>query len=238
MLRRRIKTVCEKELLVDGVQIRLTKKRNMKNWYLRIVPPDGQVKVSVPGNVSDESVLAFVRSKMAFILKSRHEILGRTATKPMDYVSGEIHYLWGQPYKLQVIFSDNGTSIEWRPGELILSVPEGATREYREKALLEWYRLEMKQMMPEIVHRCQERIGIRVKEYRIKNMRTRWGSCRIPEGRIWLNLQLAKKPLECLEYVVTHEIVHLLEKHHNKRFYDLVAKYYPQWQEAEKLLKG
>ena len=238
MLRRRQKTVCEKDILVDGVPVKLTKKSNMKNWYLRIVPPDGTVKVSVPARVSDASVLEFIRSKMAFILKSRQEILSRTGMQPMEYASGEIHYLWGEPYKLQIITSDGVASIERRLGELLLSVPKGSAKEYIEKAMMEWYRLEMKRVLPEIVHRCEDRIGIRVKEYRIKNMRTRWGSCRISEGRIWLNLHLVKKPLACLEYVVTHEIVHLLEKHHNKRFYSLVEKYYPQWQEAEKLLKS
>ena len=122
------------------------------------------------------------------------------------------------------------------PNKIIMTAPEGASEENRAKALTEWYRSELKRVLPTLLKQCEDRIGVEVNACNIKNMKTRWGSCNIPEKRILLNLQLVKKPVECLEYVIVHELVHLLEKNHTNRFRALVEKNYPNWKEARQLL--
>lgn len=138
---------------------------------------------------------------------------------------------------LQVIYERNQYRIEKTKQRIIMHAPEGASAENREKALKEWYRGELKRVLPQIFQQCEEQIGVKANACNIKYMKTRWGSCNVDEGRILINLQLVHKPIECLEYVVTHELVHLLEKNHTNRFRALVEKYYPNWKEAKQVLR-
>lgn len=149
-----------------------------------------------------------------------------------DYTSGA----FDQYDMLQVIYEGNRYRIEKTPQRIIMHAPKGASEESREKALTEWYRAELKRILPPILKRCEECVGVETSACNIKYMKTRWGSCKIDEKRILINLQLVHKPIECLEYVVTHELVHLLEKNHTNRFRALVEKYCPNWKEAKYLL--
>ena len=142
----------------------------------------------------------------------------------------------GKPYRLQVIYEGKQRKIVRTPTKIIMTVPEGTSIDSREKLFIEWYRQEMKRVLESVVSQCEKKTGVHANEFRVKNMRTRWGTCNIDKRRIWINLQLAKKPAECLEYVVIHELVHLLEKNHTHRFRALVEEYCPTWQEAKKLL--
>lgn len=226
------------EMIVGGITVEIISKSNLKNLYITITPPDGKVIVKSPLGVKEEEIRLHILRKLPEITKTRDRMLSQLRQTKREYVSGEAHYIWGKSYRLQVIYEGNKTKIEKTPNKLILTVPEGTSAENREKIITEWYRQELRRVLDSIVSHCEKRTGLYANEYRIKNMRTKWGTCNIDKRRIWINLQLAKKPVECLEYVVIHELVHLVEKNHTNKFYALVSEYYPTWQEAKRVLNS
>lgn len=222
--------------IIGGMPIEIIKKKNLKNLYVRVNPPEGKVTVSTPSDYPDEEIRLFVLKKMPEITKVRDRMLSQARQTEREYVSGESHYLWGKPYRLQVVYEGNKYVITKAPNKIILNAPTGSTQESRERAFNEWYRQELKRVLDGVVSRCETKTNLHADEYKIKNMRTKWGTCNIDKKRIWINLQLAKKPVECLEYVVIHELVHLIEKNHTHKFNALVEEFYPTWKEARKLL--
>jgi len=224
------------ELVVSGMPVTVIRKGNLKNLYIRVIPPEGDVKVSAPVEVGKEEIELFLLKKLPEITKVRDRMLSQERQTKREYVSGESHYLWGKPYRLQVVYSGTNYKVVKYPNKIVLTVPDGATTEARERAITEWYRTELKRVLQTVVAQCENTMGVHAEEFRIKNMRTRWGTCKIENRRIWINLQLVKKPVECLEYVVIHELVHLVEKNHSYRFRALVEKYCPTWKEARRLL--
>ena len=224
------------ETIIGGMPIEIIKKKNLKNLYVRINPPEGKVIVSSPSDCPDDEIRLFVLKKMPEITKVRDRMLSQARQTEREYVSGEAHYLWGKPYRLQVIYEGNKYVITKAPNKIILTAPVGATKESRERAFNEWYRQELNRVLEGVVSRCEAKTHLHANEYKIKNMRTKWGTCNIPKKRIWINLQLAKKPVECLDYIVIHELVHLIEQNHTHRFHALVEDFYPTWKEARKLL--
>lgn len=221
---------------IAGIPVEIKRKSGQKNLYIRVNPPEGTVTVSAPLEASDEAIHHFVLRKVPEITKVRDRMLAQPRQSKREYVSGEACYLWGKPYMLQVVYKGRRYHIEKTPNKILMTAPEGASEESREKALTEWYRSELKRVLPAILKQCEDRVGVEVNACNVKYMKTRWGSCNIPEKRILLNLQLVKKPVECLEYVIVHELVHLLEENHTNRFRALVEKYYPNWKEARHLL--
>lgn len=228
--------IANETITVAGIPIEITRKARQKNLYIRVNPPEGDVTVSAPAETTEDAIRYYVLRKVPEIMKIRDRMLAQPRQSKREYVSGEACYLWGKPHMLQVIYEGSRYRIERKPNRIIMHAPKGATEENRGKALTEWYRAEMKRILPQILAQCENRIGVEVNTCNIKYMRTRWGSCNIEEKRILLNLQLVHKPIECLEYVVTHELVHLLEKNHTNRFRALVEKYCPNWQEAKRML--
>ena len=224
------------EMRIGGLPIEVLRKKNLKNLYIRVNPPEGNVTVSAPIELSNEDIKLFVLKKLPEILKVRDRMLSQERQSRREYVSGESHYLWGKPYRLQVIYEGSHHKIVKSPAKIIMTVPDGTDARERERLFTEWYRQELKRVLDSVIVGCEKKTGVHADEFRIKNMKTRWGTCNIEKRRIWINLQLAKKPMECLEYVVIHELVHLLEKNHTHRFHALVAEYCPMWSEAKKLL--
>lgn len=223
-------------MTVAGIPIEVTRKQKQKNLYIRVNPPEGDVTVSAPADATEEAIRYYVLRKVPEITKIRDRMLAQPRQSTREYVSGEACYLWGKPYMLQVLYEGNRYRIEKTPQRIIMHAPDGASAENREKALTEWYRSELKRILPQVLKQCEERTGIETNACNIKYMKTRWGSCNINEKRILINLQIVHKPIECLEYVVTHELVHLLEKNHTHRFRALVENYYPNWKEAKQML--
>lgn len=224
------------EVEIGGLPVEIIRKRNLKNLYIRVHPPEGNVTVSAPLEQTLDDVRLFVLKKLPEIIKVRERMLAQDRQSKREYVSGESHYLWGKPYRLQVIYEGAKRSIVKAPSKIIMTVPEGTDEKTRESLLTEWYRQELKRVLESVVIGCEKKTGVYANEFRIKNMKTRWGTCNIEKRRIWVNLQLVKKPVECLEYVVIHELVHLLERNHTHRFHALVEEYCPTWREAKKLL--
>lgn len=222
--------------MIGGLPVEIIQKSNLKNLYIRVNPPEGTITVSAPMDASQEAIRHFVLRKIPEITRVRNRMVTQPRQTKREYVSGETCYLWGKPYMLQVVYEGNRYHFEKTPTKIIMAAPEGATEENREKAMTEWYRGELKRILPGVLQRCEDRMDVQVNACNVKYMKTRWGSCNIPERRILLNLQLVKKPIECLEYVITHELVHLLEKNHTNRFRALVEQYCPNWREARQLL--
>lgn len=227
----------KEELQIGNVPVTVLRKQNLKNVYLRILPPDGQVTVSAPSYVTNAELSNFLLSKLPDIYMRQERMRSQPRQTERTYVSGEAHYLWGKPYRLQVVYAGTRASVTKRASKLVMTVPQGYTVEQRERVMTEWYRGELRRVLQSATRRCMQTTGIEADDFRIKNMKTRWGTCNIPQRRIWVNLQLVKKPPVCLDYVLIHELVHLVEANHTHRFHKLVEKYCPTWREAEKALK-
>lgn len=240
-------------------------RKKIKNLYLR-VHPDGTVSVSAPKRLSDKAIREFVNSKTDWIeaqlqkLEERKRAGQQTGIKQPaepDYLTGEIHYYWGCPCKLLVEETVGKSWVEFveNPhfgeassskkseqtdtdtfGILHMRAPVNSTMEQRKHLLEEFYREKLKLVIPELIEKYSRIVGKTPKEWRIRNMKTRWGTCNTKEGRIWLNLNLAKKHPDCLHYVIVHELTHLHVPNHSKAFWVRMDVYYPQWREIRKLL--
>ena len=228
---------CRTEL-IGGIEVKITKKSNLKNLYIRVKPPAGNVTITAPLNYPDDEIRLFVLKKLPEINAVRLRMRSQARQTKREFISGESHYLWGKPYRLEVEVGSNKYSIKKMPNKILFSVPEGASVEHKKKIFNEWYRSELKRVLQGLIPTVEEHMNLCADEYRIKDMKTRWGTCNIYKKRIWINLQLAKKPIECLEYVLVHEMVHLLEKNHTHRFHALVGEYYPTWKDAKKTLES
>lgn len=220
--------------VLAGIELLLIRKR-IKNMYIRIMPPDGEVRLTAPLRASVDVLEKFVGKNSDWILKKRGELRLRPVEIPSEYISGEKHFLWGRQYELSVELAEKN-SVSVSDGRIMLGLVEMGTREKREKILTEWYRKELKAAVENCLHQCEMIAGKQASEWGVRNMRTRWGTCNVAKRRIWLNLQLAKKPKECLSYVILHELTHLYERHHNARFYGYMDKFCPGWREIRELL--
>lgn len=222
--------------VIGGIEVEIIKKKNLKNLYIRVNPPLGKVVISAPVLCSDDEIRSFVLKKMPEINRVREKFKSQPRLSEREYVSGESYYLWGNPYRLEVVYGAKKTSVRKTTNKIILEVPDNTDLEKRRFALNEWYRSELKRVLDIISVKCEKRTDLKASEYLVKNMKTRWGTCNIDKRRIWINLQLVKKPMECLEYVLIHELVHLVEKNHTHKFYALVEQYCPTWKEVRKRL--
>ena len=225
----------EQRLELHGVPVRLMRK-NIKNLYIRVKPPAGEVNVSVPLHTSEQRIALFLEEHWDWIEKKREEVVHRkpVVTPEAEYVTGEVHFLWGEPYELLVERSLKRPLTELRGEQIYMRVNEKSTKVERGKQLDKWYITKLEEKLSELVPRYETIVGRQAAEWRFRRMKTRWGTCNIQKARICLNIQLAEKPLACLEYVVVHELTHLHEAGHNKRFWGLMDRFYPRWREIKK----
>lgn len=226
------------KISIEDLEIEVIRKK-VKNVYLSVRPPAGHVCMTVPFRMNTEAIVLLARSRLAWIKKQRAKILARPVQAVPEYVSGEFHFLFGAKYGLKVIERTGRSVVEVDGHKYInLYIPPGSTREQRQKVMVEWYRRKLKAKIPEYLKRWEETIGVSVQAWNVKRMKTKWGSCNIKARRIWLNLELAKKNPRCLEYIIVHELIHLLERYHNDRFYAYLTKYLPTWRQIRKELNG
>ena len=214
----------------------LIEKKNIKNLYLYIKSPTGDIKVSVPKNMTNEKIRTFIESKMSWIQKQQHKIQNSPPEPEYQYFTGESHFLWGQRYVLDVIHPSAKNETLIKDGKIILHICKENNPSHRAKVLYKWYRHELKATVSVISSECEKIMKITATEYKIKNMKTKWGTCNIAKKRIWLNLQLVKKNPECLRYIIIHELVHLLEKYHNNDFRLYMDRFCPDWRSIKKSL--
>ncbi|MFO7579191.1 M48 family metallopeptidase [Nitrosomonas halophila] len=223
-------------LSVTGMMVEVVRKP-IKHMYLYLDPPDGRVRAVVPSIASDEAIRMMVIGKLAWIKRRQAAFTTRPAVNAQAMVDGERHHFLGQCYALRVHERTRQHGVILRkPDQLALYVRPGAGREQRKLILLRWYRAQLQVLIPPLLAKWQAAVGVQVAEWRIKHMRTRWGSCNPTARRIWLSLELAKKSIACIEYVLVHELVHFHERRHNSRFKALMRQYLPDWRQRDILL--
>ncbi|MDI9509816.1 MAG: SprT family zinc-dependent metalloprotease [Bacillota bacterium] len=225
-----------KIIRVSHIEIEVNKKK-IKNMYLKVSRQDGKVSVSAPLRTKDDIIKRFVASKLDWIDKQVKKFENRKSLIGLEYKQDEIHYVWGKPYSLEIKY-ENKKGVEILDDKLILAIHKDSTIIQRDKLLIEWYRKQLKERLPDLVEKWEYIIGVSIESVRVRNMTTRWGTCNTRDKRICFNLQLAKKPLRCLEYVVVHELVHLLEPSHNVVFKNHMDKYLPNWREIKRELNS
>lgn len=212
-------------------------RKNIKNMHLYVKPPNGKVTVSVPHSVSDEAIERFVRTKVSWIKKQVSNFDNQLRQSEREYISGETLYVWGKQYFMQTNYG-NKNSLVLSGDKALLTVRKESSTEQRENFIREWYRELLKAEVARVLPKWEKITGLRASSWQTKYMTTKWGTCNTKTGKIWLNLQLAKKTPECLEYIILHELVHLVERNHNERFVSLMDKYMPMWREIKVTLNS
>ena len=214
---------------LGNLQIEVVRKK-IKNLHLSVLPPLGRVRIAAPGHMNLDTIRVFVISRLAWIKAQQRKMQVQQREAPREYVDRESHYVWGRRYLLKRVELEAAPAIELKHSKLVLQVRPG-TDEVRSREILDaWYREQIRAAVPELIAKWEPVLGVRVGRVFVQRMKTRWGSCNPATGAIRLNTDLAKKPPECLEYIVVHEMTHLLEPSHNARFVSLMALFMPQWQ--------
>lgn len=224
------------QITVSGITVDVLRK-DIKNIHLSVHPPTGRVRVSSPRRVDTESLRLFIVSKLGWIKKHMHNIQSQNRQPPREFIQGESHYFQGQRYLMNIIEHNHPPKVVIRNKKYLdLYVRPGSSSEKRKQVVKEWYRSELKQQIPPLIEKWEQKTGIKVHDWGVRQMKTRWGSANTQAKRIWLNLELAKKSPECLEYVVVHEMMHMKERLHNGHFKALMDQYLPKWREIKEEL--
>jgi len=216
-------------LEVRGLPIEVVRK-DIKNLHVGVYPPSGRVRVAAPLRLNDDAVRLAIISRLGWIRRQQAQFAQQVRQSQREFVSGESHYFQGRRFRLRVTYGDGAPSVHVVSNTVIeLSVRPNTDRDSREALLHHHYRQWLKAQMAPLLAKWESKVGVSVAEVRIRKMKTRWGSCNAAARRIWLNLELAKKPVSCLEYILVHEMVHIVERHHNERFRDLMDAVMPSW---------
>lgn len=216
-------------ITVSGLRVSVIRKP-IRNLHLGVYPPDGRIRVAAPLAVSDAAVRVAVIGRLRWIKRQRATFQRQAREPERDMVSGESHYLRGRRYRLQVVEAGGASTVETRGhGTLVLHARPGSTKEDRMRVLERWHRDRLRSLVEKLIGKWEPLLGVKVGEWGIKKMKTKWGSCNQKARRIWLNLELVKKPPACLEYVVVHELLHLRVRQHDERFLRLMDAHLPNW---------
>lgn len=224
-------------ITISNIKIDIEKK-DIKNLHLGVYPPNGRVRIAAPLRVNDESIRLFVISKLSWIKKQQRNFVSQKRETEREYISGESHYFNGRRYLLNVIITNNKSAVFLRYKHIDLYVKPNSTLKYRATVFGKFYREYLNEQVPFLIEKWEKKIKVKVNQYCIKQMKTKWGTCNIEAKRIWLNLELAKKSLECLEYIVVHEMVHLLERFHNDKYLAYMDKFLPKWRSFKQELNN
>lgn len=227
------------QLTIGSLDIQLQRKI-IKHLHISVMPPDGQIRVAAPESMTETAIRMAVIHRIPWIRKQQANFAKQVRQSTREMISGETHYLWGRRYRLEVIELDATQSIvsrvKLKGGKLILTVSIGTSTADKLKVLNEYYRTRLKARAPNLIHKWSEQLDVTTSNWQVQKMKTKWGSCNIEEGRILLNLELAKKPLPCLEYIIVHELLHFKERQHNDRFKALLDTHMPDWRSRRDLL--
>lgn len=231
----------QQRIEISGIEMQLTRKK-MRSIRIRVSLPDAEVRVSAAFRYSDSQVLEFVKQKINWIREAQQRIRklrdeGKIKLPP-KLICGEEHYFFGEKFPLKVIKNSNVNKVTSSELGFEMKVRGQSNFAQRQKLLDDFYRRHLKQKIPPIIAKYEEKMGVKVVEFGVKKMKTRWGTCNVKARRIWLGLELAKKPVEFLESIVVHEMVHFLEQKHSKRFYELMDRFMPKWRIIDAEVKG
>jgi len=216
------------QIKLGGIAVDVVLK-DIKNVHLSVHPPSGRVRISAPSRMSLDTIRVFAISKLAWIRQQQKKLQEQERETPREYLDRESHYVWGTRYLLQVIEDDRTASVALKHRRLILRVRPRTEEAGKDAALAQWYRDQIKAKAPELIAKWEPILGVRVLRVFVQQMKTKWGSCNPRAGTIRLNTELAKKPRDCLEYIVVHELAHLLEPNHSARFVALMDQFMPRW---------
>lgn len=222
---------------LDGIAIEITRKP-IKNMNLRIYPPDGLVKVSAPLKFSERLIRQTLEQKKSWIHEQRERIRSRATPENTHLESGTTIPFMGQNYLLIIEEHEGPSQVLIQDALIHCYTPPNSSQLQRQTIIDNWYKRQMEAILPALIQHWEVIVGVKVDQWGIKKMKSRWGSCNTQVARICLNLNLIKKNQLCLEYVLVHELVHLLEPSHNQRFYRLMSRFMPQWRDYEYLLEG
>ena len=211
--------------------------KNIRNIHLRVLPPDGKVRISAPFITKNETIYKFACSKLNWISKQRIRIR-KSTFESFQYINQETHYFRGRQYQLKVQEKKEAPAVQLIKNEIVLQVPDGADLETRRSVLQEWYHRQLEMIIPPLITKWESILNVSVRRFSIRSMKTRWGSCTPKTNSIRFNLELVKRAPECLEYIVVHELVHLLEASHNSKFKTLMDRFYPKWRFCRKELRS
>lgn len=218
---------------VANLQIEVVRK-DIKNIHLGVYPPHGRIRLATPLDVQDETLRLFVLSKLTWIKNQQRKFSQQERQSPRDYIERESHYFQGKRYLLRVTEEHKAPRVALQSKTYLdLYIRPDSSLEQRHTVLNEWYRAELKKLIPALIAKWSPVLGVPAPDWQVKQMKTKWGSCNIEAQRIWINLELAKKPVACLEYVVVHELIHLLERHHNDRFLGYLNQFLPNWKQLK-----
>ena len=207
-------------------------RKSVKNVHLSVHPPRGRVTLVAPNGIRIEVVRAYAATRLGWIRKQQASLRGQAREPRRRYVERESHYLWGRRHLLTVVHRDAKPSVSVGHRRITLAVRPGSTPETREQAMQEWHRSLLHEVLPPLIAKWERRLQVKVRAYFLQRMKTKWGSCNPQKHTIRINTELVKKPRDLLEYIVVHEMIHLLEPTHSERFSALLARHYPSWREA------
>jgi predicted metal-dependent hydrolase len=203
--------------------------KDIKNVHLGVYPPDGKVRISAPTRMKLDTIRVFAISKLGWIKLQQQKLRYQEREPPREYLDRESHYVWGKRYLLKVIEEDAAPKVEQRHNKMLLRVRPGTIDHKKRAIVAQWYREQLKAAVPELIAKWESVLGVNVERFFVQQMKTKWGSCNPKSRSIRLNTELAKKPLECLEYVVVHEMTHLLVRRHDDQFTNLMDRCLPNW---------
>jgi predicted metal-dependent hydrolase len=216
-------------IVVSGIPVQVVRK-DIKNLHVGVYPPNGRVRVASPVRLSDETIRLAVVTRLGWIRRQQKGFQQQERQSAREMVSGESHYVQGRRYRLEVVEAEGPCGVRLRGNRrLELKVRPGASREERERTLNKWYRGFLRDRLSGLISQWESHVGVQVADWGIRKMKTRWGTCNQTARRIWINLELAKKSVPCLEFIVVHELVHILERHHNDCFRAHMDRLLPHW---------
>lgn len=223
------------QLLVGDLVVEVELKA-IKNVHLSVHPPTGRVSISAPARMSVETIRMFAISRLQWIRRQQAALREQERETPREYLNRESHYAWGTRHLLRVVKREGRPSVEVNHSHIVLAVRPGAATATKGAAIAQWYRDQIKAVVPNLIAEWEPRLGVEVRRFYVQQMKTKWGSCNAGAHTIRLNTELAKKPKVCLEYVVVHEMVHILKPTHNSQFVALMDQFMPQWQHTRQSL--
>lgn len=215
-------------LRVAGIDVDVVYK-HIKNLHIAVYPPLGRVRVAAPDRLDNDAIRLAVVQRLPWIKKQREQLRSAVRQSEREMVTGESHYVWGQRYRMKLVNGPGRIRIDISGNKLTMMAPADSTAEQRRNAMEQWHRATLKQAIPALIAKWEPIIGRSVAKWTVRRMKTKWGSCNRESAHIWFNLELAKKNPNCLEYIVVHEITHLLERNHNERFAELMDQFLPDW---------
>jgi predicted metal-dependent hydrolase len=212
--------------------------KDIKNIHLSVHPPAGKVRIAAPLRMDLDTIRVFAITKLAWIKSQQKKLREQERETPREYLDRESHYVWGKRYLLKLVEKDAAPSVELKHSKMVLQLRPAASIEKKQEVLDAWYREQLKVAVPPLVAKWEKALGVKAGKVFVQKMKTKWGSCNPVAGNIRLNTDLAKKPPACLEYIVAHELAHLLERHHNERFITLMDAHMPQWRQYREVLNS